>query len=188
MNSQFVGESLVKAASGLLQSLILPQSNIFETVVALSAGLNGTGAFTVSGTPSESWVYGGPELAVGSDEFTASGQADATADGKMVENDGSIVTTVSAIGGAIICLALLIVGAVLVMKRRNRKQHTDCAMEYETEGRTFEVRDDDSEKGQTEEWDVRNFENALELSLDGSTHDPYVTNDHLFVSDCGELF
>jgi hypothetical protein len=55
-------------------------------------------------------------------------------------------------------------------------------MEYETEGNSVEVQCSDSGDDQSEEWDVHDFEDAIESAFhgDGPTQSLCNTSDHFF--------
>jgi hypothetical protein len=168
------------------RSIPLIGSGVVQATAALtlSTGLNETDDLIVSN------IYELTGFAAASDEFTASILVGAGANGAKAQSGLSVATPAGAAIGAIAGLGLLVAALVVVMKRRKRDQITDCGMEYETEGKSVEVQCSDSGDEQSEDWDVHDFDDAIESAFDGEgpTQVLCSTSDHFFGSDCDELF
>jgi hypothetical protein len=127
-----------------------------------------------------------------SDDFTASvffGE-DARGQGAGKGYGGKISASAlaGAGAGAVAGLLLVVGGVVFALKRYRRNIVTDLGMEYEAEAKGVDLQDSESGEEQDEDWDVHDFERAIESAFDDPTQVAPDVGSQPFPSDCDELF
>jgi hypothetical protein len=160
---------------------------VITAVLINTAGLQATHGFVNSDK------IDGSRSIEGSANFTTS-EYFVTQDGGNQGDDRDGISTKAlsfiAIGAAVSVLLFAVLVIVFLVKRHKREDLTDLGLDYETEAQAnvINLQECESDDGHDGEWDIHDFERALESEFDQPTQEGCSFSDQIFPSDCDELF